>query len=118
MNNPSFVINKPVTVEESRFVEFKEVKGTNPIDAIKNTADEYVVAFLNSEGGRIYWGIRDIDRTVVGVRSDARQRDEIRRVVVDKLGQIQPSITPTAYRILFHEIHDAGEGVIGNTLRD
>ena len=43
--------------EETRFYEFKEIKGGKPADSITNTADEYAVAFFNREGGRIFWGI-------------------------------------------------------------
>ena len=55
MSPTQFILNQPVSVEETRHYEFKEIKGRNPVDTIKNTVDEYVVAFLNSEGGRIYW---------------------------------------------------------------
>ncbi len=54
-------------MEETRFFEFKEIKGANPVNSIKNTCDEYVVSFLNSNGGSVFWGIRDNDRIVVGV---------------------------------------------------
>lgn len=63
----NFIRNEVLALEETRHCEFKEVKGSNPINTIRNTADEYVVVFLNSEGGSIFWGIRDVDRVVVGV---------------------------------------------------
>jgi len=88
MSEQRFVLNHSVPVEETRHYEFKEIKGSNPVDTIKNTADEYVVAFLNSEGGRIYWGIRDSDRIAVGVNLNYKQRDDLRRVVSEKLAQI------------------------------
>ncbi len=100
-----FVANKPVPVEETRHYEFKEIKGGNPINTIKNTCDEYVVAFLNSGGGRIFWGIRDTDRCVVGVWLDSKARDELRKVVTAKLAQIRPPIVPTAYRVTLHPVY-------------
>jgi hypothetical protein len=99
-----FVMNKAVEVEETRYYEFKEVKSKKPLEVIKNTSDEYVVAFLNSEGGRIFWGIRGSDRHAVGVLLTARERDELRRIVTEKLNQIQPAISPTAYQINLHRI--------------
>jgi hypothetical protein len=45
----------------------------------------------------------------VGVKLNFKQRDELRRVVSEKLAQIQPSITPRAYRIEFHEIFETEE---------
>lgn len=65
-----FTIGEQVNCEETRSVEFKEVKGQNPLGSIANTADEYAVAYLNSSGGKIFWGIRDTDRIVVGVELD------------------------------------------------
>jgi hypothetical protein len=51
-------------------------------------------------------GIRDSDRVVVGVRLTYAQRDEIRRVVTEKLTKIQPAVAPTAYRIELHQVYD------------
>lgn len=99
-----YLLNQPVSLEETRFCEFKEVKGAHPVRAIWRIVDKYVVAYLNSEGGRIFWGIRDADRVVVGVKASYRSRDEIRRAVLDKIMRIQPGISPSAYRILFHPV--------------
>ncbi len=101
-----FILHQSVTIEETRHYEFKEIKGSNPVDTIKNTVDEYVVAFLNSEGGSIYWGIRDADRVVLGVPLDSSQRDKLRRLVSEKLSQILPAVAPTAYRIEFHPVYE------------
>jgi DNA modification methylase len=101
-----FFLNQPLHIEETRHYEFKEVRGPNPVNSIKNVADEYVVAFLNSEGGRIFWGIRDKDRVVIGVHLDYAQRDEVKRIVLEKLFNIQPAVAPTAYRLEFHPVHD------------
>lgn len=100
-----FLLGRPVEREETRHCEFKEVVGAHPLWAIRKIVDQYVVAFLNGEGGRIFWGIRDEDRVVVGVRVSFRQRDEIRRAVIDKLMQIQPAVAPSAYRITFHPVY-------------
>ncbi|MBZ5586835.1 MAG: ATP-binding protein, partial [Acidobacteriia bacterium] len=101
-----FVLNQPVTIEETRHFEFKEITGGNPVHSIVNTADEYAVAFLNSEGGRIYWGIRDKDRIAVGVRLSYADRDKVRRDVTAKLNEIDPHIDPSQYRIEIHGIRD------------
>ena len=85
MVKQKFIINQPVSIEETLYHEFKEVKGPNAVKAITNTADEYVVAYLNSDGGSTYWGIRDSDRIVVGVPLNFKQRDELNKVVTSKL---------------------------------
>ena len=101
-----FNLGMPVALEETRSCEFKEVKGEEAIRAVIRIIDIYVVAFLNSEGGRIYWGIRDDDRCVVGVKLTYRQRDALRRAILDKAMRIQPAISPSAYRITFHPVFD------------
>ena len=106
MKDYSFVLDGPVDVEETRHYEFKEIKGGKPLDTIKNTCDEYVVAFLNSDGGRILWGIRDSDRHVVGVTLSSAERDALRRTVTDKLHQIKPPISPTAYQVNLYPVYE------------
>ena len=101
-----FTINQPVSFEETREAEFKEVKGLNPVDAIKNTVDKYVVAFLNTQPGRILWGIRNEDRVVVGVHLDSVKRDKIRREVSNQLGQIQPYFPQLLIELKFHPVRD------------
>ena len=110
-----FVLGQAVEIEETRYYEFKEIKGSGAIDAIKNAADEYAVAFLNSNGGRIFWGIRNNDRTVVGVNLNLEQRDKLRRLVVEKLSTIQPLISPVFYRLELHPIYISdGKSVIAD----
>lgn len=106
-----FLLNQPVASEETLSCEFKEIKGDEPVRAITRVVDKYVVAYLNSEGGHIYWGIRDEDRVVVGVRATYRQRDQIRRAILDKIMRIQPSVSPSAYRINFNKVYDGDQPV-------
>ncbi len=109
-----FLQNQPVPFEETRLYEFKEIKGRNPVGSITNASDEYAVAFLNSEGGRIFWGITNKDRITVGVNLDDRQRDEVRRKVSEKLWGIRPPISDEDWDIEFHLVYD----LQGNTVAD
>jgi hypothetical protein len=111
---PRFVLGEPVPYEETLHVEFKEVKSARPVDSIKETADRYAVAFLNREGGRIFWGIRNEDRTVVGVRLSLTERDEVRKGIVNKLSQLQPAPTPNQYDVLMHPVRlpEGGEAEV------
>ncbi len=102
----AFVLGQPVPLEETRHVEFKELSGKSPADSIKNTADEYAVAYLNREGGKIYWGVRNSDRAAVGVKLDYAQRDAVRRVVSEKLSQIRPPVPISAFSCEFHPVRD------------
>lgn len=110
-----FVQGQPVPFEETSFYEFKEIRGRNPADSITNTADEYAVAFLNLEGGRIFWGVRDSDRIVVGVKLDERQRDDVRRKVSEKLGSIEPPITVEDWKLELHQVYNLQGETITNT---
>lgn len=101
-------MGETILVDETRTVEYKEIRSPNPIRTIINAVDNYAVSFLNSEGGSIYWGIND-ERTVVGLQLDANQRDELRRSVNSKLVTIQPPIDPTAYRIEFYSVIQNGQ---------
>jgi len=101
-----YILHQPLDADETRHCEYKEIKGSNPIDAIKNTVDEYAVAFLNSEGGSIYWGIRDADKVVIGVDLNYEQRDKLKRLVLEQLAKIQPAVAPTLYRISIHPVQE------------
>ena len=109
-----FIQGQLVPFEETRLYEFKEIRGRNPAGSITNTSDEYAVAFLNSEGGRIFWGIRDSDRIIVGLTLDERQRDEIRRKVSEKLGSIEPPISVGDWHLEVHNVYD----LQGETIED
>jgi hypothetical protein len=100
----------PVPHDETRRLEFKAVTSKNPVRAIAEICDVYAVAFLNSRGGRILWGIRDEDKAVVGVPLTAQQRDEVRRAVADKLNNIEPRIDPTRFKFVLHAVRKAPSG--------
>lgn len=106
MTEYKFIINKPVEIEETRYYEFKQITGGKPLNTIKNTCDEYVVAFLNSAGGRIFWGIRDFDRFAVGILLTSTERDDLRKIVTGKLNEIKPPISPIAYQINLHSVYE------------
>jgi hypothetical protein len=110
LQSVKFVLNQPISIEETRHNEFKEIESTtNPINRIIEQVDEYATAFLNSEGWQILWGIRDRDRTVSGVRLNYKQRDKVRLDVHQKLHAIQPPIAITAFRIELHHVYQGVE---------
>lgn len=104
-----FVLNETVSLEEDAVTEFKEVTSQNPVRTIVDTVEDYVVAFLNGEGGSLFWGIRDADRSVVGISLNVRTRDELRKGITGKVQLIQPVVDPTQYQLHFHPVE--GEAV-------
>ena len=107
-----FVQGQPVPFEETRFYEFKEIMGSNPARSITNDSDEYAVAFLNREGGRIFWGVRDSDRITIGVTLNESKRNETRTKVSEKLGAIRPPISPEDWQLAFHNVYDSQGGIV------
>ena len=101
-----FVQGQSVPFEETLFYEFKEIKSRNPASRIEEIVDEYVVAFLNRQGGRIFWGIRDSNRITVGVKLEEQMRDNIRTKVSNKLGAIRPPISSEHWQLEFHRVYD------------
>lgn len=106
-----FVLNDPVDLEESLTCEFKEVRA-QPLQAIGKVVDRHVVAFLNATGGSIYWGIRDKDRVVTGLKAPRGLRDQLRQVIGQKVATIAPSLPAALVVAPFHDVLDSdGEKV-------
>lgn len=101
---PKFTLNERIPCEETQRLEFKEVTSKNPVRTITDTVEDYIVAFLNGEGGRILWGIRDEGAEVIGVLLNAAARDEVRKAVAAKIHAIQPAVDPSRYHLDFHRI--------------
>ena len=107
-----FIQGQPVPFEETLFYEFKEITGRNPASSITNTSDEYAVAFLNREGGRIFWGVRDSDRTTIGVTLSEQARDDIRAEVSNKLCSIRPPIDVRHCQLKFHNVYNLQGAIV------
>ncbi|MDE0685879.1 MAG: ATP-binding protein, partial [Candidatus Poribacteria bacterium] len=111
-----FIQYKTVSFEEDLHHEFKDISQNNqPVNSIGQIAEEYAVAFLNAEGGSIFWGIRD-DGSVVGVELTRSQRDKISQGVSNKLSHISPSGQSLTCKIIFHEVYESDQKTIINDL--
>ena len=106
-----FIEGRTCSFEEDLTHEFKEVKGNNPAKSIQNLVDEYVIAFLNSSGGSIFWGICD-DGKVKSTILTLKQKDDINRVINSKINTIQPFIDPTKIKIKFHSVIQVINGYV------
>jgi hypothetical protein len=111
MKNYSFSEGVLCLLEEDLTHEFKEVKGNNPAKSIQSLVDEYILAFLNSSGGSIFWGICD-NGIVKSLRLDLTQKDQIRKVVNSKISTIEPSIDPTQIGVHFHKVFNVENGYV------
>ena len=107
-----FIQGQSIPFEETLFYEFKEIKTADPVIRIEEDSDKYAVGFLNRQGGRIFWGIRDSDRITIGVKLDERARDNIRIKVSNKLKTIQPPISPEHWQLEFHNVYDLQREIV------
>ncbi|MCG9708711.1 ATP-binding protein [Pseudoalteromonas sp. Isolate3] len=99
------------SLEEDLTHEFKEIKGNNPTKSIQNLVDEYIVAYLNSSGGSIFWGICD-NGIVKSLKLDSTQKDQIKKVINSKVNTIEPSIDPTQIEVNFHRVGNVESGYV------
>lgn len=102
----SFELNSIFHNEEKSDVEFKSITSDlDPVDEVKKDVYKLIGSFLNSEGGRIYYGISNM-RKVNGVNLSYEQRDSIRQALGSMIGNFSPPPDPGLVKIVFHEIHD------------
>jgi len=99
--------------EENLNTEFKEVNSTNPTNQIKKNFDKYIIGFLNSNGGKIIWGITN-KREVVGVQLTYEQRDDLKREFFNSLDTIEPVISKN--KIILNFIPIVHHGLVINDL--
>ncbi|WP_037353361.1 ATP-binding protein [Salinivibrio socompensis] len=73
--------------------------------------DEYVIAFLNSSGGSIFWGITD-QALIKSVILNNDQKDNIRKSINSKISTIEPAIDPTQIKIYFHDVQGSDNSYV------
>lgn len=102
ISSPSYRFNQTLTLEEDREHEFKGLQRSK--DPVKTISDyyvaEYVNAFLNTNGGIIYFGIEN-DGRVQGIQLDRSQRDDLRTRISKVINKFQPSVEPDLYKVSF-----------------
>ncbi|MGY5796151.1 ATP-binding protein [Rheinheimera faecalis] len=101
----NFVEGVHCGLEENQTTEFKEIKGGNPKQSIESPLDKYIISFLNSEGGSIYWGITDAG-IVKGIKLTSENRDNINRAISSVLDCIEPPIDPAIVHITYHDVEN------------
>eukprot|EP01083_Nonionella_stella_P267647 904230_1 len=99
----TFILGREFPRDESRNVEFKLVNTRTIIP----TSIKYTNAFLNSEGGVIYFGIRD-DGNIQGTVFPRKLRDEIRLQLDHAFIHSNPPIDMSMYEMAFHPVWSDG----------
>jgi len=97
-----------LNLEEDREHEFKSLqKSKDPVKTILDYyVEEYVNAFLNTNGGVIYFGIDD-DGRAQGIELTRSTRDDLRIGISKIINKFQPPVEPELYQIKFVAVADS-----------
>eukprot|EP01122_Echinamoeba_exundans_P011805 TRINITY_DN4818_c0_g1_i1.p1 TRINITY_DN4818_c0_g1~~TRINITY_DN4818_c0_g1_i1.p1 ORF type:complete len:1288 (+),score=282.63 TRINITY_DN4818_c0_g1_i1:108-3971(+) len=114
-----YVLGDSIAVEEDREHEFKAVQQTkNPLQAISEHCKKYINAFLNTDGGTMYFGVED-DGRLVGVPLDRKTRDMIRLKIDGIVSQNHPQVDPHLISVDFVPVlHPESRAHAKEILRD
>lgn len=113
--NQEFILGQVIDQEEDYEYEFKEIiPDVEPRDLINEKLIPYVAAFLNDNGGRLLFGIRDYDRSVTAIHLTSEQKDDIRLLINGKMDAIYPRVSPSAYSFTFHEVYDENRNLLAH----
>ena len=95
--------------EEGKDVEFKTIESKRPVNKIVDHAEEYIIGFLNaSVAGDIYFGIDDSGK-IVGVILNRSERDDILKLIPNKLRNIDPIIPLSSYEIFIEKVYSIAQ---------
>lgn len=96
-----FVFGEKISMDEDREHEFKALQfARKPEDQIVDYCKKYLNAFLNTEGGKLYFGIED-DGTIYGIPANRKLRDHIRLLIDNTLNTIKPQVDPHLIEVDF-----------------
>jgi predicted HTH transcriptional regulator len=96
-----FQYDETINVDEDQEHEFKGVQVTKqPVEQISDYAEKYINAFLNTNGGTIYFGVED-DGKVRGIILNRRGRDLLRLKLDNIVSSFKPQVDPNLVRVTF-----------------
>eukprot|EP01105_Mastigella_eilhardi_P024126 TRINITY_DN6226_c0_g1_i1.p1 TRINITY_DN6226_c0_g1~~TRINITY_DN6226_c0_g1_i1.p1 ORF type:complete len:727 (-),score=155.98 TRINITY_DN6226_c0_g1_i1:73-2187(-) len=95
-----YVKGENANIEEDKRHELKSVHKQDPVEYLPRVAVKYINAFLNSEGGTIYFGVEN-DGCVSGVSLDRAERDACRLKLDNSLLVFQPQVDPDMWSMRF-----------------
>jgi hypothetical protein len=98
-NKNTLVLNQQFNNEENLNFEFKSVNG-KVLNSISENLQKYIIGFLNSDGGKIIWGIEDSGK-ITGFDADRGLRDKIRKNIYSIISSIQPAVALNKVTVAF-----------------
>ncbi|MGI1798436.1 AlbA family DNA-binding domain-containing protein [Priestia sp. TRN 1309] len=105
-------------LEENLGNEFKTPRDSYDseeiVKLVKNKLMEYVVSFLNGNGGSIYFGI-DNSGIIKGLNLSYEERDQLALDINNLINdRVIPSISPSYYTIKWHSVKNRDRNNIDN----
>jgi|LakMenEpi03Aug12_release.lakeMendotaPanAssembly.Ray.scaffolds.fasta_scaffold391955_1 hypothetical protein len=97
-----------IELEENEVNEFKEVTPESVCNSIRKHLSRAAIAFLNNQGGSIYFGVADSGE-VRGFETDRTTRDRIANLVVKIMDNVAPPVSSDSYKIKFIPLIENGQ---------
>jgi len=97
-----WVVGDEYPHDEDRIREFKVNQMDN--NSWKDLTSKNVSAFLNSEGGSLFFGIND-DGIITGIEADRAKRDKVKLHFDSIIKAFQPAVDPKFYKFVPHPAH-------------
>ncbi|XP_001639777.2 schlafen-like protein 1 [Nematostella vectensis] len=102
-NGEGYIIGQKLGTED-RLTEYKRGGGNYLVKRMRSYINEYVCAFLNSEGGRLLIGVED-DCKVCGVECSDQMEDQLRQELDSVIKRFKPPVLPNMYRVNFKSVY-------------
>eukprot|EP01114_Cavostelium_apophysatum_P017618 TRINITY_DN5286_c0_g1_i1.p1 TRINITY_DN5286_c0_g1~~TRINITY_DN5286_c0_g1_i1.p1 ORF type:complete len:679 (-),score=119.66 TRINITY_DN5286_c0_g1_i1:38-2074(-) len=87
--------------DEDQEHEFKSVTTIpDPAEAVTQYCMKYINAFLNTNGGTLFFGVED-DGTIIGLKFNRKKRDQLRLRVDGIVSNFKPQVDPELWKLEF-----------------
>lgn len=102
-----YILKEELKKFEDRKTEFKSCKTTFRVAVAADIIAPYISAFLNTEGGILFYGIKD-SGVVEGISLSRKQRDQFCLALDANFQKFNPQILHDDYQITFKPVKDKG----------
>ena len=104
-----FILNEKLNEEENKQIEFKNY--SYPLsEKLREVIIKQICGFINSEGGRIYFGINDFGK-VTGISLQSKEKDLFKNELVNLSNKFYPSCRTDKFNVSYIPIQNAGKWV-------
>lgn len=102
---------------ESQHHELKMIFGDNPVNTIQEKyLGPYACGFLNSDGGNIFFGVEEDEKSknghIVGIVLSEKDRKDLVDITVRTLRNFYPPVNRSQFKIRFHPVRIPFEFIV------